>query len=470
MKISQSTTQYFRYFDGLLYNSSYGALTDVSLPTSQEIQAGFLEKSDTGVKLYADRVPQGIRTLSWNMLNATMGTQLQQRDSEDNLTWQMRKSAGQWGLATMRSALFDIDYGEGEGYLASGRQPLRGRLQLRPRHNSGLIKDLQDLSSGRSRFAPLLRDDAGASIHLCAALPPEGKETFLATHRWLQKEMENAPAGHDGAAYSEIVNVLADIAEDGTVEAIVRLAHSEASGSVILGGLQVGHRSGLLDSIEHAAQGEFGSDANFVVEHVQRYGRPLVHIQNQPGDRDVVRISDVWIAAGGENAHEMIRIAADRCGKGGRVVHTRLLTAKIDLDDWLSWPEDDATGLSRLPLKIDGNEALNPLRWMIPIGAFGNDTTPPTPVLEKLLAAERSDQKQAWLTLTADKRGLAAEAELGRVLADFWAARMIDARDRMMQMSRDAMQVAEDAAASAADASPEVSPDATNETQPAAAE
>ena len=451
---SGSWTQQFRYHDRFLYSSQSEEFVDTRLPSSQEIHDSLDDDSDVGMKIYADRVPEGLRTLGWSMLSAMLNTQLQRQDAEGEESWQMRRSAGNWALSFLKSLMFDVDYGEGEGHLASGRQPIRGQFFLRPRRNSGFVKQLDELGSGRSRFAPLLRDDAGVSVHLCVGLPPEGQETLNALADWIIVE-EDANS-RVRTAVSDLVGILHDVSDEATLEVMARLVHSISSGSVLLGGVQVGDREDILNNMERGLRDTLGPELGFTVERVQRHGRPILRLQ-LPVDPDrAIRVSDIWIAhrdsclwlaAGGENAHEMIRSAADRCAQSGRAIRARLLTAKLDMEHWMSWPKDDPTGMANLPNWMDSGDAVSVLMAWAPFGPEA--TAAPTPLLDKVMTAQGS--KKAWVTLDAKKSGLSAEAELGAPLADWFLARQIDAQEQFMQqMKKRNEEAARKAAAAAA--------------------
>ncbi len=453
-KSSGSYVEQYRYQDRFLYSNAAEDFTDVTLPVSQEIFDSLNENNDFGIKVYADRVPQGLRTMGWSMLSAMVGTQLQRQDGEGEgeESWKLRQTASDWGLPLVKSLLFDVDEGEGEGHLASDGKPVRGQLILRPRRNSAFIKQLDEMGSGRSRFAPLLREEAAASIHLCLALPSEGQDTLHAVADWFIAAESASPSVR--SAVTDIVAPLHEIANGHTLEVIARLVHSSASGSVILVGLQVGDYSDLLANLERGLRDTVGMELGVEVEMTQRYGHPVIQIGIPSMDEDSpVRISHVWIAyregclwiaAGGENAHEMIRSSVKRCGDAGRAVRTRWLTAKVDLEQWMSWPEDDPTGLATLPRWLDSAEGA---QLMGIFGAMGRTgTLKPTPLLDKVMALHGS--KEAWLTLDGDKLGLMIEAELGAPLADWFFARQIDSQEKMMERMRQQQEETQKAAKS----------------------
>lgn len=438
-KQSWSFTQQYRYHDQFLYSNRAADFSAVKLPSAEEIYNSLSDGKDFGVKIYADRIPPGLRTMGWSLLNATLSTQLQQQDTEGDESAHARQTAGNWALSLLRSLMFDLDYGEGDGLLASGRRPIQAQFNLRPRRNSSLIKQLDEMGSGRSRFAPLLRDDAALSFHFCLALPDEGQETIAALARWIEAEAGiNGLNPQEEAGYRSMAQALDDLAEEGTFEVILRVVHTKESGSVILTGIQLPDQVEQVNHMEAVVQHWARLSKDGEVEITQRHGRPLVHVQLSVDKDSPVRISDLWVAqrdgclwmaAGGEHAHEMIRMASERCGQGGRAVHSRLLTAKLDLAHWMTFSKKDPTGLATFPEWVDTGEGARLLAFT---SSFGNPDAPkPTPLLEKVMAS-RGD-KEAWVTLDADKSGLSAALELGAPLADWFLARQIDAQEKQME-------------------------------------
>ena len=454
MKQTGHNSEQYRYQDRLLYSNRGKTFSTLELPSSQDIFDSLEGDSDVGVKIYADRIPPGMKSLGWNMLNAAMGTQLQQRDNEATDWAAVRRSAGNWGLSLLKSAMFDLDYGEGAGFLAAGSKPVHGTLDLRTRRNSNFVKVLDEISSGRSRFAALLRDDAALSAHICLALPDEGKELFQATSKWIRSD--SAQSGLTAelvAANQTIADGFDDIAEQGTLEVIARLVHSTASGSVILVGVQVQEQPDSDQKLKQIAEAFSSSVPESKVAIVQRYGRPIVHLQLGEIPDLPVAISDVWlthregclwIAAGGENSHEMIRTAVDRCSNNGRSVRTRLLTAKVDMKHWTSWPQKDPTKLAQFPSWLDTSGGSLLLSYVSPFS--GQFEIKPTPLLDRVMASKGS--KVAWFTLDTDKAGIHAEGEIGPPLADWLFARQLDAQEQYMQQrQKQAEERAKEAAA-----------------------
>ena len=247
-------TEYCRFFDNVLYKATFEELLEMELPSAASVTSSVSSANDLGIDAYLDRIPVGIRQLGWNMLTAAVGTQLQQHDDESDTTYNMRRSSGDLGLALVKAVLFDIDNAAGWMRFASADDDsLRGELRIRARNNSELTKQLQS-AAGFSQFAPILNDNAAATIHLCVRFPEEAPAALLATGTWLQEAIDQefptvTQAMVDAAKV--LSETLAGIAEHRNLEFLAKIGWSETSGGVFYGGLQVSDNPQLLKSLHY---------------------------------------------------------------------------------------------------------------------------------------------------------------------------------------------------------------------------
>jgi hypothetical protein len=450
-EFTQTYTQYYRYQDQFLYESSQADLFEMSLPGTDEILSGVDNSSDMGARIYMDRVPMGIKQLGWNMLNSTVGAQLQQRDDEDLTDHELRQFSGEYGLSVVRTLLFDVDLGDGWGRFASDGLPLKGQFLLRARRNSSFTKWLDDLSSTRSRMAPLLRDDSAATLHLCMNLPEEARNILPAAGRWLEKMVaQSSRANADMiAAIGGISESVTGISEHGNIELLVKIGWSEPSGGVIYGGLQVDDHPQLLHNLLQLVNSS-NPPPQFenMFSMVEKDGRPMIQVLLPPTPDDVpVKISHLyiahenaclWFSAGGENAWHMVHQAIERCGQSGRAVKTRLLTAAVDIEKWRSYPQDDPTGITALPHWVDTNSMV--FAQLGPVGAGSNAKQ--TPLMDRVFAL--GGRQQGQFTLDVDESGLLAEAELGKALANYYAVRILDMVDQQVARQQQALRETEE--------------------------
>ena len=145
--------------------------------------------------------------------------------------------------------------------------------------------------------------------------------------------------------------------------------------------------------------------------------------------------SCLWFAVGGENAIEIIRSSVARCAASGLAARTPLVTASIDMDRWLSYPQDDSTGIAGLLLWLDLNHhEFPPSPISVSVSTGSNSAEKPTPLLQRV--ADLGGEMQAGVTVIADRNGLRLNLKMGEVLANYYVARMIDMQETRMKMQR----------------------------------
>ena len=71
--------EFYRYHDSLLFSTSFEEIWEMDLPSRELLTSSISAENDIGVEAFFDRIPMAIKTLGWNMLNATAGTQMQAR-------------------------------------------------------------------------------------------------------------------------------------------------------------------------------------------------------------------------------------------------------------------------------------------------------------------------------------------------------------------------------------------------------
>lgn len=445
---SQIITSLFRYHESLLYEANFEELFEMELPTVDAIKSGINGSTDLGFNAYLDRIPIGMRQLGWNMLAAAAGSQMQQQDDEPDSSYTMRKSAGDLGLSLIQAVLFDIDNSDGWAKFASVDDgSMRGELRIRARNNSELTKQLLG-AAGNSRFAPILSDNAAATLHLCVRLPEEAPAALQATATWLTETM-----GHefrnDAAmvtAGEALSGVLGSIAEHRNLELMLKAGWTEASGGVFYGGLHLNENPELLRNLHylmtHMADVAPGIDQMITLE--ERQGMQLIVIRppeegtEEFGASIGVNVTHIymahqnaclWFAAGTENASEIIRQSVARCTENTRAARTPLVSGRIDMERWLSYPQDDPARIAQMPHWLDENAWWFPPNPMA-MGYIGNQSGKPNPMMQQVY--DLGGSQQAGFSLEADESGLLLQVTLGEALANHMVARMIDLQESMM--------------------------------------
>jgi len=467
---NQSYTQYGRYYDNVLYKAAFEELLEMELPTSGSVTTSISSENDLGFDAYLDRIPIGIRQLGWNMLSAAVGTQLQQHDDEPETTCNMRRSSGELGLALSKAVLFDIDNSSGWMRFASADDDsLRGEFRIRSRNNSELTKQLQS-AAGLSQFAPILNDNAAATIHVCLRFPEEAPAALLATGTWLQEEIDRESKGDPGMvdAARVLSETLAGIADHRNLELLAKAGWSDSSGGVFYGGVQVSENPDLLRSLHHfmTHAGNVPPNIDEIITLSEEDGRPMIRVNVPPqevgqlAETSGMRISHaymihegsrLWFAAGAENAKEILRQSIDQCNSSGLAYQTPLLTVKIDMQRWLDYPLEDASGIAPLPRWLDENAWwFPPTPISVSNGMMGSDPGKSEPIMQRVF--DLGGSQQGSLTVQADESGILVQAALGEALANHMLARMIDSQEGMMKRQQEAQKAANEATKKALEA------------------
>jgi hypothetical protein len=355
---SSQSTSYFRFHDGFMFESQTKALHTMKLPSGDSLRQ--MDNADVNgeVTFHPDRIPMGLRMLGWNALSTAAGAELQQWDGESDVDYAVRRSAGDSGLALVRSAMFDTEKVSAWLKLAFDDSPVQGEFRISSRNNSDLGRTFREVSSAERRFAPILNDDAAATIYLASHLPEEWRNVVSAYVASLSEDVTSSPDYSDAERAAQLTwnKSYGAVAEHGNVEICVKLGWSKESGGVIYGGVQLNENPELLAAIQSAENddGELDTQSEMVQLHDMSMLKMLIP---EDSELEPVKLSHVylanvdsclWFAVGGENAHEMIHQSVTRCREAAGRISTPVFTAAVDLQRWADYPQDDATGLTTL--------------------------------------------------------------------------------------------------------------------------
>lgn len=438
-----STTQYFRYHDGFLFSSSFEDLHNISLPSAESLQSASGDGVDAELEFFADRIPPGFRHLFWNTIQTSSGPGLQQRDDEAPADYEFRRSAGDLALAAMRTALFDTDVIRGHLTLATSDRPVSAELTVGARKNSHFSRQLEQAASGRSRFAAILDDDAGLTLHTSVRIPDAAQKLMIAMGGALRARLSDGNVEESALAVAgrRLQTTIETMAEHRNLELLLKAGWTESSGSVIYGGMQTDDNPHLLtavfDVLTHSGADDVGADR---VSMVQQGDLRLVRIQlPAPGPMVPVRISHVylahasaclWFAAGSENAWQILPACLERCRESGILARTPLLTGELDLHRWMSWPQDDPTGIAALPLWADRALASGPGRSTSPEDALSGRSSAAELRPELLTGVATSGGAMTGsFRVDADESGLVLHGELSGAIGRYLAARCLTTID-----------------------------------------
>ena len=443
---SSQSTSFFRFHDGFMFESQTKALHTMKLPSGDSLRQ--MDNADVNgeVTFHPDRIPMGLRMLGWNALSTAAGAELQQWDGESDVDYAVRRSAGDAGLALVRSAMFDTEKVSTWLKLAFDESPVLGEFRISSRNNSDLGRTLRELSSAERRFAPILNDDAAATIYLAARLPEEWRNVVSAYVASLSEDATSSSEYSDAERAAQLTwnKSYGAVAEHGNLEICVKLGWSKESGGVIYGGVQLNENPELLAAIqsEENDDGELDTQSEMVQLHDMSMLKMLIP---EDSELEPVKLSHIylanvdsclWFAVGGENAHEMIHQSVTRCREAAGRISTPVFTAAVDLQRWADYPQDDATGLTTLHQHF--YYGISSLVSFMAEDFMGNPDTDEEEaddshdeVFQRAMSLGGS--RAASFTVDTDESGLVARGSVGDAVARGYAAAMVLTIDELVK-------------------------------------
>jgi hypothetical protein len=443
---SSQSTSFFRFHDGFMFESQTKALHTMKLPSGDSLRQ--MDNADVNgeVTFHPDRIPMGLRMLGWNALSTAAGAELQQWDGESDVDYAVRRSAGDAGLALVRSAMFDTEKVSTWLKLAFDESPVLGEFRISSRNNSDLGRTLRELSSAERRFAPILNDDAAATIYLAARLPEEWRNVVSAYVASLSEDATSSSEYSDAERAAQLTwnKSYGAVAEHGNLEICVKLGWSKESGGVIYGGVQLNENPELLAAIqsEENDDGELDTQSEMVQLHDMSMLKMLIP---EDSELEPVKLSHIylanvdsclWFAVGGENAHEMIHQSVTRCREAAGRISTPVFTAAVDLQRWADYPQDDATGLTTLHEHF--YYGISSLVSFMAEDFMGNPDTDEEEaddsddeVFQRAMSLGGS--RAASFTVDTDESGLVARGTVGDAVARGYAAAMVLTIDELVK-------------------------------------
>ncbi|GEM_PF-589768 len=443
--------QYLRYHGNLMYQAQDAALWEMSLPTRDGVLEDASRDVDLGAEVYLDRIPFGLKTLGWNMLYGGLSTQMQQRDEELDIDYKFRSSGGELALAMAKAGMFDADHVQGFIKLADDTNPIRSELSVSAARGSELSKRLADVSSAQSRFAPLLNDGAAVTLHSSIKLPEESVEVIKAGAEWMTDQLiQQAGTDVDLVLGSvEIAETMVSIANRNNLEFFAKLGWTKATGGVIYGGMQVDENPELLKSVLTLLTPESTprdildryiitrkGDLEVIEFQIPDLGSPaefpilLTHLYIAHAN------SCLWFCVGTENSVEILKASISRCENSGLRTNTRILSGEVNFDTWMAYPQDDPTGLTRIP-KLADTLLANGLASGFGYAVQGSDDTGDTIDLAPTAQPASDDLMQRVIDfggrtdirmhLDSSSGGIIFHADIGKAIGTYFAARYMQA-------------------------------------------
>ncbi len=335
----------FRYSDGFMFESTSDGLKTVELPSSDSLRQLDNAEVHSEVVFYPERVPEGIKQLGWGMISAGIGTDLQQRDEEADSDYELRRTTGDAQLIFLQSLFFDLQKAGGWVRMGKDVEPLEAQFLVEARNNSDLAKRLRELSGGGSYFAPILNDDAAATLHVCVRLPEHWQKVFLAYCQAYRKAFsdEESYSSTERDAFLDIVSAAEKTITEGQIEFFVKGGWTKESGPVLYYGVhirsdaslmaQLFTTTGILEADCRAVDAELGVVA-FSVDEDQESGAPSTAAFASADNA-------IWVAYGWDNCGQILAKSIRTCRESQQSQRAPLVTMSIDLDKLRSYEADD---------------------------------------------------------------------------------------------------------------------------------
>ncbi|MFK7821860.1 MAG: hypothetical protein AB8G99_24385 [Planctomycetaceae bacterium] len=444
MQVNEWTQKsYFRLEKGILYEASFEELHDMELPSAETFGIGRRKRMDA-FYFRADlkMVPKGIKSVAWNLVSSQANMLMQQRDEENRIPYEFRKSVSDISVELLRSAFFDIEEATGSIKFATDTKPVRASLDLKVRSNSKMAKHLRELGKGRAKLP--VDEQAVMSLRSTWAMP-QAFRSMLTTAAPLLRKIADEEVNDDAAqnGLNGIADALEGSGANGSVfETTMNLGGTAESGPVLYGAIRADQGDKLSSGLQALLQ--------LALRQANEPNLPSVEAM-EGNDRQYVKIAfpdapwpselkpdhayltgdkgAVWFAIGRESAWEILKTQMQ---SNKRPRRSALLDLKLDMTRFLD--DSDPAGLGELGRKFDKEFAnLVGAGFSASNVELGDVRLPPN---HELLAAVLGDGGgKLSLTIDSDKNGVIARAEVGEPLAKYLVARYMSTINRVMAQS-----------------------------------
>ena len=159
------------------------------LPEPAALVKGLTGQFDLSVSLDVDSIPKPTRDLIINFITATMSTQMQQRDSEADGLYEMRRS---WMQADIDGFKLLMDECQRMSLGISVNPELRVAdvdFLIDVREDSKLLNEILESTTKPSYFSPILDDNAAISVSMSSILPQRDRDRYVGTLDGFKKEL-----------------------------------------------------------------------------------------------------------------------------------------------------------------------------------------------------------------------------------------------------------------------------------------
>jgi hypothetical protein len=358
-------TIHFRLIDNVMWQGEVPEIMEMNLPSFAELQPSENPDSfDVLAEFNLQDVPYYLKSLLFNTVNMATKTQLQQRDDEEQLKYDVRRANGDFWLELLRTVVYDVDKGKISIRFARDEKPIRIRLNLDARANSNLEKVGKLLDSGQSRVAAGRNRPAPMTISSTFGLPGQMKKLFVTSFALAKREFDTEYKDNQDAmsAVDELNVLVLKTIDAGQADLLLQMAGDVETGFALVGGIRIEDADDFRDGLDRLLSSL--KETNRIERNVDEFGRHFVSLET--GDLPVpgsgtdeyftsgmhftAYDSCLWFAFGGPSAKELLTelIRYSEENRGSQRRSSEPFQFGFDLSQWLAG-DDDADGFNQLP-------------------------------------------------------------------------------------------------------------------------
>ena len=443
-------TIHFRLIDNVMWQGNMPEIMDFTFPTYEQLQP---RKNTQRYDVYGEvdlgEIPPFIKSVLLSTVNMTAQANLQQRDDEEQLSYDARRANGDLWLSLLQTVVNDIDKGRFSVQLARDDRPIQVRLDLQARSDSSMAKTGRLIGEVKTRFAAIVDRKAPMTVASSWGMPEQVQKVLAASMALGKRKWEAELQGNEAglAAANRLGELLTETFEKGTADGVVQLSGDVLTGFAFVGGVQVEKPSecqaaldqllsALGQSISHSEDGD---------------GRKYLSINTGqlpiPGDQDEQFDSSthlcvdggcLWFSFGGPTAEALLEdtviYASDN--RRGEAARADTFRFKFDLGEWMKG-DDETDGFSQYPRQTllaaerQIDRGVDQLFGMLSgRGSEGLDNLPPRDsFIEKAL---KRGGDEVDLRLRVNRGGIDIDLNIGLGVANMLVARMVDFQGRIL--------------------------------------
>ena len=447
---SLKQTIHFRLIDNVMWQGDMPEIMDFDFPSYEELQP---KESFRRFDLYGEfdlgEIPGYIKSLLLSTVNLTAQANLQQRDDEEQLSYDARRANGDLWLSLLQTIVNDIDRGRFSVKFARDDKPIQVRLDLDARSESSMAKTGRLIGEVGTRFSAIVDRKAPMTVASSWGMPDQVQNLLKASLALAQREWQSVLADNDTgrAAADRLSELLMGTFDKGRVDGVVQLSGDVLTGFAFVGGVRMEKPAEVLASLDQLLSALGQSVSRSEDDDGRKYlsintGQlPIPGDQNEQFESSTHLCFDngcLWFSFGGPSAEALLEDTVIYASKNRRsdVVRADTFRFRFDLGEWMRG-DDETDGFNQYPRQTlltaerQIDKGIDQMFGMLSgRGTEGLESLPPRDsFIEKAL---KRGGDEIDFRLKIDGRGVDINLNIGLGVANMLVARLIDMQGRVM--------------------------------------